>query len=147
MSSVPFTHSTTESDELEHVAVHLQPHQLCREPEVAEQRRVVLGRQHGEPALVPVEGRCKGFLARDVRRQHVRDVVEVGRHLDRELAARDEHRRQPLEELGMIREPLERRIGEDDIAWLVRFPVADIAVHEAHAGSVQRTRSLEHRVR
>jgi hypothetical protein len=86
-------------------------------------------------------------LAADLDREGVGDVIEVGGYLHRELAARDEHRLQPCEQRGMIANPLQRRVGEDDVERRIRLPFADVATRERQAFYLEPARAFEHRIR
>ena len=74
-------------------------------------------------------------------------MVEIGRDLHGELASRSQHRSQSRKERAMIADPLQRRVGEDDIEQRLWLPVTDIAARKPQAVALERTSPLEHRVR
>ena len=127
---MPRTHSTTSSAELEHVAVDLETHRLCGEPKRVQQGCVLFGRQHRKRPDIPVHCAGEWLLARDVGSKRVRHVIEVRRYLHGELATLREHCLQPSEQRVVVRHPLQRGVGEDDVHRLGRFPLRDVGLHE-----------------
>jgi len=71
-------------------------------------------------------------LSSEADLEAVRGFVEVVRHLDRQHAAWRERREQARQQTLVIEDPLQRRVGEDEIWRPVRVPGADIAQLETY---------------
>ncbi|MNE66113.1 hypothetical protein D3C80_1616450 [compost metagenome] len=59
-------------------------------------------------------------------------LLEVVRHLDRQAATGRELGHQRWQQRGVVRQPLEHRVGEDHIKWARLVPGRDIRGVEAH---------------
>ena len=115
--------------------------------EALEEQRVLLGRADGASGVrVTAEGVAKGRLARHLGGDHVGGVIEVGRHLHRELPAGAERRRQAREERRVIIDPVQRGVREDDVPGRARREGADVARLEAEPALRARPRLGEHRL-
>ena len=112
-----------------------------------EQCGVFLGREHRKRSRVSVHRLSKWLLVCNVGSEGVRDVIEIGGHLDRQLAARREHRAQSRKQGWMIADPLHRRVGEDDVEWRIRLPVTDVTADEAQPVGLEGSGTFEHCVR
>ena len=74
-------------------------------------------------------------------------MAEVDRHLERELPAGPERAGQTREQPRMIRRPVERGIGEDEVEGRIRRERRQVAPLESQAAALERLRLLEHRRR
>ncbi len=74
-------------------------------------------------------------------------MIEICGHLHRKLAAGNEHRLQARKQCPVVANPLQRRVGEDDIEGRLRLPHGDVATRERQPVDLERVSALEHRSR
>ena len=73
-----------------------------------------------------------GSVRRRRAHQDVHRLVEVVGHLHRQRPARRELRQEPRQERGMVGQPLQHRVGEDEVEGPGRLPGGDVGHLEAH---------------
>ena len=100
----------------------------------------------GQP-VPPVTGLfqllCPSRINHRFSHQHLADFVVIARDLDRQYAARGEEGEKPRDECFMATQPLQRRIGIDDVIEPIRPPRRDIGRDESRSDAA-RARFAKH---
>src|SRR5579884_1714089 len=103
-----------------------------RRTEIVEDPGVLLDRQHGAVRYPSAECRLKWLLRCDVEDEPVRDVTVVRRNLHSDLPVRTEGAEEARQERAVIVDPLDRRVGDDEVPGAGK--VGEVPLPEVEVG-------------